>query len=150
MRVTPGWTMLCLDASFLFNVVVRRLEDEHAALWERWLDEGQQMIAPRLIHYEIVNIFHKGRRNGTIDEPVAQRGLRLIVALPIRLVDDAMPFEAFGLAGELRMPASYDAHYVAVANRHGADLWTSDRRLWEKAEPRYDWVHYAPERLPGT
>jgi len=102
------------------------------------------------MYYEIINILHKWRRAGKIEPPFAQRSLRLVVALPIRLVDDAMPFEAFAFAAELGLLASFDAPYVAVANRHGADLWTSDRRLWEKAQSRFDWVHLAPERPPGT
>ncbi len=139
--------MFCLDASFLFNVVVRRLNDEHAEMWERWLDEGQPMIAPRLMHYEVANIFHKWRRKGRIDEPFLQRSMRAIIAMPIQLVDDAMPLDALAVAKDYDFLASYDAHYVALAARYGAELWTSDHRLWEKTHARLDWVHYAPERV---
>lgn len=137
--------MLCLDASFLFNVVVRRLSDEHSTMWERWLDEGQPMVAPRLMHYEIANIFHKWRRNGKIDEPFLQRSMRAVIAMPIQLVDDAMPLEALTVAKDFDLLASYDAHYVTLAARFSANLWTSDRRLWDKTNSRLDWVYYAPE-----
>lgn len=140
--------MLCIDASFLFNVLVARLHPDHASMWERWLVDGEPMIAPRLMHYEVVNILHRRRQRGMVDEPFVQRSMRFVVALPIRLVDDAMPFDALALAAEFGFPASYDAHYLAVASRHGADLWTSDLRLWEKTQSRLPWVHFAPELPP--
>lgn len=121
--------MRCLDASFLFNVIVARLHPEHASMWERWLLDGEPMIAPRLMHYEMVNILHRRRQGGKVDEPFVQRSMRFVVDLPIRLVDDALPFDALALAAEFGLPASYDAYYIALAARHGAHLWTSDRRL---------------------
>ena len=147
----PGWMMLCLDASFLFNLITRRLTSEHAALWERWVVEQRPMIAPLLMRYEIANTLNKWRRKAAIDEQTVQRGMSDIVALPIRFLDDdRLPFEALALARDLDLSATYDAHYVALAARYGADLWTSDHRLWVKTHPQFDWVHYAPERLPAT
>jgi predicted nucleic acid-binding protein len=142
--------MLCLDASFLFNVLIDRLHATDTAMWKRWLDEQRPMIAPRLMHYEMVNILHKWRRSGKLDESFVRLAMGVVIALPIQLVDDAMPFDALTLARELDLLASYDAHYVAVASRYRADLCTSDRRLWEKSQSRLDRVHYAPERLPET
>jgi predicted nucleic acid-binding protein len=143
--------MLCLDASFLINALTSKLRPDDAERWELWLREGQELIAPRLARYEFANALHKARRKATISDELVRRTMQDMISLPIMYVDDdALPHEALTLADSLKMSASYDAHYVALAARFGADLWTSDRRLWEVASPRFPWVHYAPERLPGT
>lgn len=143
--------MLCLDASFLVNALTAKLTDDHETLWVSWLSAERPMIAPRLAHYEVANALHKARRKGRMTEVLVQRAMRDLVALPISIMDDdALPFEALAMADTLNMPATYDAHYVALAARFGADLWTSDRRLWEKTQSRFDWVHYAPERPTDT
>lgn len=144
-------SVLCLDASFLVNALTAKLTDEHEALWVSWLAAERPMIAPRLARYEVANALHKARRKGKVDEPLVQRAMRELVALPISMPDDdALPFEALAIADTLNMPATYDAHYVALAARYGAEQWTSDHGLWSAASPRFPQVHYAPERLPGT
>jgi len=143
--------VLCLDASFLVNALTAKLTDEHEALWVSWLAAERPLIAPRLARYEVANALHKGRRKGRIDEPLVQRTMRDLIMVPISYMDDdALPFEALALADELGMPASYNAHYVALAARYGAELWTSDHGLWSAASSRYQWVHYAPERPPNV
>jgi predicted nucleic acid-binding protein len=56
-----------------------------------------------------------------------------------------LPIELFGgiglhrraleLAQSLSLPATYDAHYLAVAEDLQAELWTADRRLFRHPEP---------------
>jgi hypothetical protein len=41
----------------------------------------------------------------------------------------------------LSLPAAYDAHYLALAERVGAEFWTTDRRLANKVREALPWVH---------
>ena len=139
--------MLCLDASFLVNVLMGALEEEHTGLWEEWQTAERPMIAPLLLRYEVTNAFHRMRWQARADEVQVQSALRALLQMPIRYIDDdLLPLEALAVARGFQLSATYDAHYVALAARYGADLWTSDRRLWADVSYRLDWVHYAPER----
>ena len=139
--------MLCLDASFVVNVLSDLLTEEDSAAWESWLDQDREMVAPRHMRSEVVNSLHKAWRRGDADDEFVRRSIYGLIAIPIRYVDDdRLPFEAIAIAREYALPATYDAYYVALAARYGADLWTSDRKLWRATSPSLDWVHYAPER----
>jgi len=48
---------------------------------------------------------------------------------------------ALQLAEALSLPAAYDAHYLALAERVGAEFWTTDRRLANKVREALPWVH---------
>ncbi len=142
--------MLCLDASYVVNVLSNLLSDIDLARWESWIDDERQLIAPHHMRSEVVNALHKAWRRGDADDEFVRRAIAGLTAIPIRYLDDArLPTEAIGIAREYKMPTTYDAFYVALAARHGADLVTSDHKLWTATSPRLSWVHYVPER-PAT
>jgi predicted nucleic acid-binding protein len=56
---------------------------------------------------------------------------------------------AFAAACRLGLPAIYDAHYVALAEAAGGELWTDDRRLVRLVgdrSPRLRWIGDEPSR----
>jgi predicted nucleic acid-binding protein len=123
------------------------LDEEHTAIWEEWQTADRPMIAPLLLRYEVTNALHRMRSQARADEVQVQSALRALIQMPIRYIDDdLLPVEALAVARGFYLDASYDAHYVALAARYGAELWTSDRKLWAVVSYRLDWVHYAPER----
>jgi len=147
-RATREGSVICLDASFLVNVFIDKLTPEIEDLWQSWLDSGTTLIAPLLVRYEMANALHKGRTKGRFDEALVQRTMMGLIELPITIIDDdALPFEALALADILRLPATYDPHYLALSIRFDAELWTSDHRLWSAVHQRFAWIHYAPERI---
>jgi predicted nucleic acid-binding protein len=48
------------------------------------------------------------------------------------------------LAGEHNVSATYDAHYLALAQRLRAPLWTCGRRLTDKLNAEVPVVHLVP------
>jgi predicted nucleic acid-binding protein len=48
---------------------------------------------------------------------------------------------AIDLAAQYRLPAAYDAHYLAVAEALGAPFWTTDQRLFNSVQTGLSWVH---------
>lgn len=38
------------------------------------------------------------------------------------------------------MNATYDAHYLALADQLGAEFWTTDRKLVRAVQPSLPWV----------
>ncbi|MEA5537299.1 hypothetical protein [Crocosphaera sp. XPORK-15E] len=41
----------------------------------------------------------------------------------------------------MSLPATYDAHYLVLAQRFQADLYTSDKRLFNSVKSSLSWVH---------
>lgn len=60
----------------------------------------------------------------------AQQTLADFLALPIEIDSSTELHQAaLKIAQTYEMPAAYDAHYVALAERLGCEVWTDDRRL---------------------
>lgn len=131
----------CIDA----NVVVRALLDpDFPAVQEVWAEltaADADLIAPRLLRYELVNVMHRQRCAGRLSADAAADGLARLLNLPIGLHDDLRLHQrALELAGEHRLGATYDAHYLALAERYGVPLWTCDRRLVDAVGGQLPWV----------
>jgi predicted nucleic acid-binding protein len=120
----------CLDA----NIVLRFMGQAEAPaveqLWQVWLAARPRIVAPTVLRYELVNTLHRWVRHGVMTTAEAGRALAEAQALPIEMHgDDALHERALELASRFSLPAAYDAHYLALAERFGAPLWTTDRRL---------------------
>jgi predicted nucleic acid-binding protein len=125
---------LCVDASVVIRLLVDTPDgDRVQALWEEWHAAGRPFVAPCLLHYEVANALYRYERAGEMTEVEVQQALDAALGLPVRLVDDpALHVAAVLLARRLGLSATYEAHYVAVAERLGAEFCTADRRLADR------------------
>ena len=140
MTGTRSVTAGCIDAS----LVVRILDGDSSAMavWERLIQSGGELIAPSLLSYEVANVLQQQQRTAKIAAATAQDGLRRVLDLPIELHGDArLHLRALEIAHERRLRATYDAHYVALAERFRVPLWTCDRRLAEELHDGPPEVH---------
>jgi predicted nucleic acid-binding protein len=126
----------CVDASLVVRLV-SVLEDEAVKRWwERWEQHRSRLVAPTLLRYEVTNALHRLRRAGEASEEATQEALRAALTIPIRLYDDEdLHAGALAFADRFALPAAYDAHYLALADRLGAEFWTTDRRLANAVQP---------------
>ncbi|MGH3833022.1 MAG: type II toxin-antitoxin system VapC family toxin [Pseudonocardiaceae bacterium] len=125
---TSSATVGCVDAS----LVVRLLGADLAVLrvWERLAQSNGDLISPSLLNYEVANALHQQQRLGLVPAELAALQLDRCLRLPIGLHGDAqLHGRALEIAYERRLPVTYDAHYVALAERFRVPLWTCDRRL---------------------
>ncbi len=124
---------LCLDANIVIGVVMypdNPIQDQ----WRVWIEQAQ-LVAPSLLFYEVVNGLHQYKRHAHISEDVLQDAIVTALALPIEIAEfDRLHPNAASLASKLDLPATYDAHYLALAQHLDAEFWTADRRLAEKAQ----------------
>jgi len=138
---------VCLDASF----VVRFLVDEKSApwtdaLWDAWRRARRPLAAPTLLYYEVSNALHRYVMAGDLTPEEAAALLDAALRLDITLYGDAdLHRGALRLAQRLGLPTVYDAHYLALAERLGAELWTADRRLVNAVRPYLPWVRLLGE-----
>lgn len=125
-------TVACVDASFVVRVLDAPRYPSAQREWDRLIGAGHELIAPTLFPYEVANALHQQQRAGMISAERSADGLRRVLHLPIDLHGDArLHSRAMELAHEHHLPATYDAHYVALAERFRVPLWTCDGRLAE-------------------
>lgn len=139
-----GRSPICVDASIVVRLAVRaRPEPALIETWLRWMADSQPLVAPALILAEITNAVHRYRVAGHLSDDDARQLLNLALSLGIELVAEPhIARRALVLAGELGLPAAYDAHYLAVAEDRGAELWTGDARLFRTVGGRLPWVRH--------
>jgi predicted nucleic acid-binding protein len=40
------------------------------------------------------------------------------------------------------LPATYDSHYLALAESKECELWTADMHMWNNVKDQLDWVQW--------
>jgi predicted nucleic acid-binding protein len=133
---------ICIDASILIRLLIGGDGSERVAvLWSEWKANRQQLIAPSLMPYEAANVLHQYVRHGSLQPDKAADALRIALSLNIQLYRDAaLHTQAANLARALDLPATYDAHYLALAQQMNAVFWTADQKLVRKTEHSLDFV----------
>jgi predicted nucleic acid-binding protein len=121
---------VCVDA----GIVVRRVafpDDVNIQrVWDEWELNSAHLVAPSLLYYEVTNVLHRYQHRGWLSAPTVQSVLVAALALPVDLFSDAeLHLRARETAAHYGLPAAYDAHYLALAERLGAKMYTTDRRL---------------------
>ena len=133
----------CPDASLLVRFLLTGEKGSPIAkLWEGWLQEGASLIAPDLIFYEVNNVLHQYVRHDQLTSHEAETAFQLSFKLNIvTLMDENLHRRALRLADDFQLPATYDAHYLALAERMSASFWTLDAKLVNKVTPQLAWVN---------
>jgi predicted nucleic acid-binding protein len=81
-------------------------------------------------------------KNKYLSPETIWQSLELALELPIHLVNEAnLHQRAREIAMQYNLPATYDAHYLALAEWMDIELWTADMRLVNTLKPfKLDWV----------
>jgi predicted nucleic acid-binding protein len=148
MSISP----VCIDASLVMRLI---RPDTQAArlktLWNGWRHDGRPLIAPTLMFYEITNGLRRLVRHGDMTLDQAVRLLDAALRLPITLFGDPQIHRrAIELAVQFSLPASYDAHYLALSEHMRAEFWTADAKLSRAVEPTLTWVHLIDDNEGST
>jgi predicted nucleic acid-binding protein len=124
--------MIVLDASVAAKLVLT--DEPHAdktlALMRDSLSRSEPVVAPALLPSEVTNILRQRMRRTQMPLQVARQLLADFLALHITLATPAGLYDrALELADQHNLSAAYDAHYLALAQLLGCELWTADQRL---------------------
>jgi predicted nucleic acid-binding protein len=133
----------CVDASFVIRLIESGIENTEAVLlWEQWHEKGYEIVAPNLLLYEVSNAFFQYVRHEILLLEEAQDALKAVIDFDIMFYSDVLLHtRAMDIAQTYDLKASYDAHYLALAEQLGAEFWTADARLARAMQPHLDWVH---------
>jgi predicted nucleic acid-binding protein len=117
-------------------------------LFSQWRRQGQRLIAPVLIEYELTTIVRRGIASGQLRK---ERALAVLYQLQQSGVEVVAPTwnlheQALFWSQRISQHKAYDAQYLALAARENAPLWTADRRLAKAAQNTgLEWVHWIGE-----
>ena len=136
---------ICVDASLVIRLLLSgEYTSPVAVLWRAWHEAESLIVAPTLIHYEVSNALRRYVVHGGLLPEEAAEALEAVLQLGIALHGDAaLHRRALALAGHLELSTAYDAHYLALAERLGAEFWTADQRLVNAVSAVLPWVHGA-------
>src|SRR5688572_15053675 len=116
----PNSSKLCVDASLVVRIVTSVPDAGIQEQWRLWREAGVGIIAPDLLRYEVVNSLHRLARAGESSADDAQDALETAFRIPIVYHNDLdLHRAALRIAGRFNLPAAYDAHYLALAEREG-------------------------------
>jgi predicted nucleic acid-binding protein len=123
--------MICVDASVAVKWIV---EEEHTdralALYFDASRADEVIVVPSLLPIEVTNILRKKMRQEGLTRERATALLDLFLNFSIAIYNPVGLYrQALVLADTYSLPAIYDAHYLALAQRLDCDLWTDDRKL---------------------
>lgn len=133
---------VCVDPSFVIRLLESETEESPPLRkWKEWHEKERPIVAPALLFYEVANALYRYAVLGHLCFEQARKALEVALELGISLQDDSeLHLRAVELAQELSLPAAYDAYYLALAERLGAEFWTADKKLVRKVRKKLPFV----------
>ena len=140
-------TFVVVDASLAFKWLVREEHtDKSLALLRAWQDEEIRPAAPHLLPFEVSNALHKRVNRGELS---VEGAVDLIGNLLTSHVELHQPWNLHGRALEIAsrygQAAAYDAHYLALAESLGCELWTADEKFHQAVGQDLEHVRWIGE-----
>lgn len=122
---------------------------EALALLGDWQARQTTPTVPSWFGWEVANVLFQRIRAKIATLPDAQRAVRdLLDAVAVQDLDPAIALRGLELAHAFKQKASYDAHFLALAEHLGCELWTADERFWRETNPSLPWVRWVGEAMP--
>ncbi len=133
---------VCVDASIVLRYMLQPDNEAVKKLWKSWLASETRLISPTLLFYEVTNALYQQQKHKILSPEIIWQTLELSLELPINLINEnGLHLRAHEIAMQYNLPATYDAHYLALAEQMKADLWTADMRLVNTLKPfKLKWV----------
>jgi len=142
--------MIVVDAKVVLALVLPlSYSDAAAKCFKSWKLAGQKIYSPALLEYEYVSALRRAVTVKWLTQAEAvgavrqMKGLNLSAGLP----SENLNIAALCWAERLGQSKAYDAQYLAYAENLGAEFWTADNRLFERARQLgAAWVHWIEEK----
>lgn len=133
---------ICIDASIILRVVL--LPDNPAIqnLWQSWVSKEIRLVAPTLLFYEVTNALYQQQKNKAVSPETIWETLELSLEMPITLINETnLHVKAREIAMRYNLSATYDAHYLALAEWMNVNFYTADIKLVNSLKPfKLKWV----------
>jgi predicted nucleic acid-binding protein len=135
-----------IDANLVAAIVLPvPYSDQATQRITAWKQAGVELLAPLLLEYEVASVLRRAviARWLTNDDAVEALGQILTLRIQCLPPTPLLHEQALHWAHRLGHTKTYDAHYMALAEQEGAELWTADKRLVNGArQAGVSWVHW--------
>lgn len=141
-----------VDASLVTMwVLPERYTPLALALAADWARAGVRALAPCFMLAEVTNALYKRVVRGELPVGEMQQALEVVLGFGIHLEERPdLHREALAMAQRLSRPSTYDAHYLALANLRGCELWTGDERLFNAVRQQAPWLRWIGAYVPSA
>ena len=113
-----------VDASLAVKWLVSEIHSDKAfALARSWVSDEIQLAAPYLMPVEVSNALHRRVARNELTVGIAARLMETLMASGIEFWETAyIHSKAIEMASRFRQNATYDAHYLALAETLNCEL----------------------------
>lgn len=136
--------IVVVDTSLALKWVVYETDTPLArVLLSNWMQQSTIILAPDLLIYEITNILYKRMRKNELTLESATSAFSLLMRTNLSfeaIKNETLSLKALDFAKRYNLPATYDAHYLALAEREQCEFWTADERLYNAVKEQIAWV----------
>lgn len=124
-------SLICIDANLLILALLPFPHSDRAdALLEACRRNRIALVAPALFAFEVSSTLHRLRLLGQITPEAEELAFKHFLSIQVHLSSHPRIFPlARQLAQRFHQSRTHQMAYVALADLHGCDLWTADRRL---------------------
>jgi predicted nucleic acid-binding protein len=130
---------ICIDSNFIVRLLVGYYEETiYLEMWTEWRNANTKIIAPDLINYEITNVLWRLSKTNQINYTQAKIALTESFNLGIELHSHSeLHQDALAIAEKFQLPAAYDAHYLALAEKMQIDFYTCDKKMFNSVHQNF-------------
>ena len=120
-----------IDASVALKLLLpEEGSDAVRRLWGQWVSQAVEVVAPFLIAFEVPSVLRNKVFRGELPPEAGEAAFVAFRTQEISLLHpDGMDERTWELAKQWKLPACYDAAYLALAELVDAELWTADRKF---------------------
>jgi len=140
---------IVVDASIVVNLLLTQAYSTQAERYlESWKSGGEMLYAPGHWYAEVVSALRFAVYRRKLNSEDAQLLIDVLPELGVRALEPTLDLLKSSLrwAERLGQSKAYDAQYVALAERLGAELWSADQRLVHVLkEQGVAWAHWVGE-----
>ena len=135
-----------IDAGIAVQAILPVLSSAEGGLqlFVNWHTQMERIIAPEIWLSEVVSVIRQGIYRRWITDEEAHTAVEDVFRLHVEIMrsDEALCQGALMWASRLDQSKAYDGFYLALADRMGAEFWTTDNRLANRASQiGVDWIH---------
>lgn len=137
---------VCVDASLVLKLFINEpLSEKVSKLWETWILERVDRIAPSFLTIEVISALRRLGKRGLISSEIEKVAIELFLRefLPTIRTYEVSPElleRAWEVSKELDFMHIYDAIYIVLAERENCIFWTADTKLYKVSKKRFSFL----------